>query len=180
MLKICNVLLLITLPLGLAYAQLPIEFFLTMSDGVKLDVTKMVPGTPKPSGGYPAVILIHGLGGSKTDMALLSLLVVPKGYLTLAYSVRGQGNSGGVSTLQSIEFQVSSSEFISLKVYDVLGREVATLVNEKKSPGQYIVTFDNHGASGATLYGSSLASGTYFYQLRTGQSVQTKKMVLIR
>ncbi len=99
MFKICVLLSLITLPLGLTYAQLPIEFFLTMSDGVKLDVTKMVPSTQKPDSGYPAIILIHGLSGNKNDTYLFSLILVPKGYLTLAYSVRGQGNSGGVSTL---------------------------------------------------------------------------------
>ncbi|GAB4453749.1 MAG: hypothetical protein Fur0028_09240 [Bacteroidales bacterium] len=57
-----------------------------------------------------------------------------------------------------------------LKVYDMLGREVATLVNEQKSPGNYEVKFD----------GSNLASGVYFYQLRAGEFSQTKKLILIK
>ncbi|GAB4136513.1 MAG: hypothetical protein Fur0015_08800 [Ignavibacteriales bacterium] len=57
-----------------------------------------------------------------------------------------------------------------LKVYDMLGREVATLVNEQKSPGNYEVKFD----------GNNLASGVYFYQLRAGEFSQTKKMILMR
>ncbi len=82
-----------------------------------------------------------------------------------------------------IKFSVSSSpqtplltkeggrgEAMTLKVYDILGREVATLVNEKKEPGNYEVTFD----------GSKLSSGVYFYQLKSGQFVQTKKLLLIK
>ena len=59
---------------------------------------------------------------------------------------------------------------VQLKVYDILGREVATLVNETKSAGNYEATFN----------ASSLASGVYFYRLRAGKFVQTKKMILLR
>ena len=59
---------------------------------------------------------------------------------------------------------------VQLTVYDVLGREVATLVNAKQTPGKYSVQFDaNH-----------LSSGVYFYTLRAGNFVQTRKMVLMR
>ena len=69
-----------------------------------------------------------------------------------------------------IKFKVPSSQVVTLKVYDLLGREVATLVNEEKAPGSYEVKFD----------GSNLASGTYFYRLQAGDFVQTKKMLLMR
>ena len=59
---------------------------------------------------------------------------------------------------------------VSLKIYDVLGREVATLVNEEKPAGEYEVEFN----------GTALPSGIYFYQLRAGDFVETKKMVLIK
>jgi hypothetical protein len=59
---------------------------------------------------------------------------------------------------------------VSLVVYDVLGREVAVLVNERKAPGTYQVTFD----------GSGLSSGVYFYRLEAGDFVQTKKLVLLK
>lgn len=61
-----------------------------------------------------------------------------------------------------------------LKVYDILGNEVATLVNEYKPAGSYEVEF--HSAVG----GRQLASGVYFYQLKTGDYIQTKKMILLR
>jgi photosystem II stability/assembly factor-like uncharacterized protein len=59
---------------------------------------------------------------------------------------------------------------VLLKVYDVLGNEVSTLVNEEKPLGEYEVEFD----------GSKLSSGVYFYQLRAGSFIQTKKMILMR
>jgi dipeptidyl aminopeptidase/acylaminoacyl peptidase len=69
-----------------------------------------------------------------------------------------------------IKFQVPSSNLVSLKVYDILGREVATLVNEVKQPGSYEVTWN------ATAY----ASGVYFYRLKAGDFAQTKKLLLLR
>jgi hypothetical protein len=62
------------------------------------------------------------------------------------------------------------ASIVRLVVYDVLGREVAVLVNERKAPGSYEVRFD----------GSSLPSGVYFYRLETGTFVQTRKMVLLK
>ncbi|MBN1633450.1 MAG: T9SS type A sorting domain-containing protein [Ignavibacteria bacterium] len=59
---------------------------------------------------------------------------------------------------------------VVLKVFDLLGREVATIVNEKLQPGTYEVTFD----------GSRLASGMYFYQLRTNDFVETKKLIILK
>ncbi|HQF43939.1 MAG TPA: T9SS type A sorting domain-containing protein, partial [Ignavibacteriaceae bacterium] len=62
-----------------------------------------------------------------------------------------------------------------LKVYDVLGNEVATLVNEYKPAGNYEVEFNGHSDKG-----QDLSSGVYFYTLRAGNFVQTKKMILLR
>jgi photosystem II stability/assembly factor-like uncharacterized protein len=70
----------------------------------------------------------------------------------------------------SIKYQVSSNSQVSLKVYDVLGNEVATLVNEEKPAGSYEVKFDASG----------LTSGIYFYTLATGSFIETKKMVLLK
>ena len=64
---------------------------------------------------------------------------------------------------------------VLLKVYDLLGREVATLVNEEKPPGNYEVTF-----SVETRRGESLPTGVYFYRLTAGSYSETKKMVLIK
>jgi hypothetical protein len=59
---------------------------------------------------------------------------------------------------------------VELRVYDVLGREVAVLVNEKKEPGHYEVVFD----------GSKLATGMYLYRLQVGSFVETRKLILLR
>ncbi len=61
---------------------------------------------------------------------------------------------------------------VQLKIYGILGNEIATLVNETKSPGEYSVSFD------AGKY--NLASGIYFYQLKAGNFISTKKMVLLK
>jgi hypothetical protein len=63
---------------------------------------------------------------------------------------------------------------VVLKVFDILGNEVATLVNEEKPAGSYEVEFRSTGVS------HQLASGIYFYQLKAGSFLETKKMVLIR
>ncbi|HEY5534025.1 MAG TPA: T9SS type A sorting domain-containing protein [Ignavibacteria bacterium] len=65
---------------------------------------------------------------------------------------------------------LSRGENVSLKIYDITGREIQTLVNEKLNSGTYEVTFD----------GSNYASGVYFYKLRSGEFVETKKLVLLK
>ncbi len=69
-----------------------------------------------------------------------------------------------------INYQLSSVGNVTLKVYDILGREVATLVNERQIAGNHTVSFD----------GSRFASGVYFYRLVTGNKIQTMKMVLVK
>ena len=72
----------------------------------------------------------------------------------------------------SIKYAISSTQFVTLKVYDLLGREVAILVNEEKPAGVYNVQF--------TINSVQLSSGIYFYKLQAGGFVETKKMVLLR
>ncbi len=69
---------------------------------------------------------------------------------------------------------------VTLVVYDILGREVATLVNKNQSPGEYQVSFSAKGGSASGGDASSLSSGVYFYTLRAGTLVNTKKMILLR
>lgn len=70
----------------------------------------------------------------------------------------------------NIKYQIANNKLVVLKIYDILGREIQTLVNEKKSPGTYEVTFD----------GSKLASGIYFYTLTVEDFKETKKFVLLK
>ncbi|MBI4810167.1 MAG: T9SS type A sorting domain-containing protein [Ignavibacteriales bacterium] len=73
-----------------------------------------------------------------------------------------------------INYQLPIANLVTLKVYDVLGREVATLVNEKKEAGRYEVEFN----------ASNLSSGVFFYRLsasgRAGDFLSTKKFILIK
>ena len=69
-----------------------------------------------------------------------------------------------------IEFTLPTSCDVTLTVYDMLGKEVATLVNEARSAGTHSVTFD----------GTDLSSGVYFYKLDTGTDVQMNKMMLVK
>lgn len=69
-----------------------------------------------------------------------------------------------------LEFGISNLGFVSLKVFDILGREVKTLVNEIRPAGRFKVEFD----------GSNFASGVYFYRLEAVDFVQTKLMILIK
>ncbi|MFZ1520491.1 MAG: T9SS type A sorting domain-containing protein, partial [Ignavibacteriaceae bacterium] len=71
-----------------------------------------------------------------------------------------------------ISYQLPVAGNVSLKVFDVLGREVATLVDEYRDAGSYNVQF--------TMNNVQLSSGIYFYQLKAGEFVETKKMLLIK
>lgn len=70
----------------------------------------------------------------------------------------------------TIKYSIAAAGIVTLKIFDILGREVSTLVNEEKPAGIYEVNFN----------AASLASGVYFYQLKAGSFVQTMKMLLIK
>jgi hypothetical protein len=70
----------------------------------------------------------------------------------------------------NIKFNIPKRDNVTLKVYDLLGKEVATLVNEKLQAGTYEVKFD----------GSNLPSGIYFYKLESESFRETKRMILIK
>ena len=70
----------------------------------------------------------------------------------------------------TIKYELPKSSEVRLSVYDILGRLVSVLVNEKKGAGIHEVKFD----------GSGLSSGLYFYRIQAGTFVQTKKLLLLR
>jgi parallel beta-helix repeat protein len=70
----------------------------------------------------------------------------------------------------TIKFQIPNSGFVTLKIYDLTGRDVATLINEQKPAGSYELTFE----------AGRLASGMYFYRLEAGEFQQIRKMLLVR
>jgi len=109
----------------------------------------------------------------------------PKFPITVLHPVMGLQNDGNQSVVSyileqnypnpfnpttKIRFRISDLGFVSLNIYDVLGEEVATLVNEEKPAGNYEVEF-NAGNS---------PSGIYFYKLSAGNFTETKKMILLK
>jgi hypothetical protein len=90
-------------------------------------------------------------------------------------------------TIPSSVILSEAKNLVTLKVYDVLGNEVVTLVDQEKPTGEYEIEFSaiggslpagRHGASGGNTY--TITSGIYFYQLKAGSFIQTKKMILIK
>lgn len=69
-----------------------------------------------------------------------------------------------------INYSVPKTSLVTIKVYDILGKEVATLVNKEKTAGNYPVQFN----------ATSLSSGVYFYRLQAGDYIETKKMILLK
>jgi hypothetical protein len=87
------------------------------------------------------------------------------GSTVVTYEVSGFGSQGS-----GAYGQVPEASAVRLVVYDMLGREVAVLVNEKKAPGKYTVAFD----------AGRLASGVYLCRLTAGRTMQVRKMLLVR
>jgi len=69
-----------------------------------------------------------------------------------------------------ISYQLQKDGLVSIKVYDILGKEIAELINEKQTAGNYQIEFN----------ASNLPSGTYFYKIATGNFTEVKKMILLR
>jgi len=74
----------------------------------------------------------------------------------------------------TIKYAISSMQLVQLKIYDILGKEIVTIVNEEQPTGNYQVEFKS------TVGRLQLASGIYFYRLQAGSFVETKKMILLK
>ena len=120
-------------------------------------------------------IVGQGINGTTNQdegylLAINGITSVEESQLTPGNFVLNQNYPNPFNPSTTINFSIQSSDFVSLKVYDVLGNEVATLVNEKRPAGSYNINFN----------ASQLSSGIYFYKLQAGSFVETKKMILIK
>ena len=139
-------------------------------------------GLSYDAGTYKAVFLGSGLEQFTLASARQSLVErvvnwfgVPVGVSNKKYNIPDQytleqNYPNPFNPVTKIRWQTPVSSWQTLKVYDVLGNEVATLVNEEKPAGTYEIEFKVSG----------LASGIYFYQLKANEFVATKKMILLR
>ena len=89
--------------------------------------------------------------------------------LPLEYGIK-QNYPNPFNPTSTINYSIPKNSFVTLKVFDLLGSEIATLVNNLQPQGNYDIEFD----------GNQLTSGIYFYRLQAGEFVETKKMVLIK
>ena len=101
--------------------------------------------------------------------ALLIVSVEDEGEVPLEFKLE-QNYPNPFNPTTSIKFSVKQREQVVLKVYDIIGNEIATLINQPMDAGSYSLTFD----------ASSLASGVYIYRINAGSFVSTKKMMLLK
>ena len=94
----------------------------------------------------------------------------------------GQNYPNPFNPTTTIRFTIPELRFTILKVYDVLGNEIATLFNEELPAGKYEVDFNSRGLTHLSdgQVHQTLPSGIYFYKLRAGNYVETKKMILMK
>ncbi len=111
-----------------------------------------------PDSGYYQCIWDTTITVIETDLALLHDFSLSQNY------------PNPFNPITKIIYQIPELSFVAINIYDVLGKEVATLVNEEKPLGNYEVEFN----------GTGLPSGIYFYRLQAGKFVEAKKMILIK
>jgi photosystem II stability/assembly factor-like uncharacterized protein len=115
-------------------------------------------------------VMTHGNGAYETK--LMSQIPTDTGTIppTVTHFKLEQNYPNPFNPSTKINFTVPSSTFVNLTVYDAVGNEVRTMINENKPVGTYTVEFNATG----------LSSGIYFYKLEAGNFVETKKMVLLK
>ena len=111
----------------------------------------------------------YSFSGVKVEIYYKIITNVEEENISFAYTLRqNYPNPFNPSTI--ISYSIPQSGLVQLKVYDLLGREVADLVSEEQSVGNYKIEFN----------ATNLTSGVYFYRLQSSSFVQTKKLILLR
>ncbi|MHB8338621.1 MAG: T9SS type A sorting domain-containing protein [Ignavibacteriaceae bacterium] len=124
---------------------------------------------------YVAVFWTHEENGEK-DIWMAKTIYAPdigavnEPLQVLSNYTLEQNYSNPFNPVTTINYTVPEKGFVTIKVYDLLGKEVASLVNEEKNSGSYSAEFN----------GSKLSSGVYFYRMQAGSFVETKKLILMK
>jgi hypothetical protein len=122
--------------------------------------------------GTSSGVILYKEGGVLTSIEESSQNKYVGTNYTLAQNYPNPFNPSTIIKYQIPQVSVGTENIpsVQLKIFDILGRQVATLVNEKQNPGNYEVEWD----------ANNQPSGVYFFQLKTDNYVETKKMVLLR
>jgi probable HAF family extracellular repeat protein len=123
-----------------------------------------------PSSKEVNTIIISGDEVRIDNSSINKLIVLSSGMIAPIEYALEQNYPNPFNPSTTIKFSIPKQSFVTLKIYDVLGTEVETLVDEEKPVGSYEIEFN----------GNEIASGIYFYKLKSGSFVETKKMVLLR
>jgi len=115
--------------------------------------------TPLPGSSYRVLI------GNTDFIKEAENAMLPKGYNLY------QNYPNPFNPVTTIEYSIPKTGFVTLKIYNILGKEVAALVDEQQTAGYYRVTFPSKG---------NYESGVYFYRIQAGSFTQTKKLLLIK
>jgi hypothetical protein len=113
--------------------------------------------------------------GAKFPVKILSVTAVEENAASPSEFVLYQNYPNPFNPITSIQYAITSRQFATLKVFDLLGKEVATLVNEELEAGIYKVDFNV-----AQISRTEIGSGIYFYKLQVGNFNETKKMLLLK
>jgi plastocyanin len=124
---------------------------------VQLQGTYRYKCTPHESMGMVGVIKVQ------------TSLIIQNSSITSTYTLK-QNYPNPFNPTTNITFSIPKSEFVKITIYNEIGKEVETIVNEKLNEGSYTVNYD----------ASTLSSGVYFYKISSGNFIETKKMLLIK
>lgn len=113
--------------------------------------------------------MLENLSIIKTDKQDTSITQLPEDY-TLSQNYPNPFNPNTI-----IKYNIPQKSFVTLRIYDMLGREIKSLVNSEKEPSSYSVEWN-----GTNNFGQRVASGAYVYQIVSGGYIQTKKMVYLK
>ncbi len=138
-----------------------IVFFVTFAPKDTSTQTGYIIFTSNTSGS-PDTLAVKGKGSTVT--AVTDKPVIPKSF-SISQNYPNPFNPETV-----INYSIPKTTLVSIKVYDIIGRDVSQLVNEIKSPGNYSVRFD----------GTNLSSGIYFYSITAGEFNMVRKMILLK
>jgi hypothetical protein len=127
-------------------------------------------------GYYEILNILHGFGTPNVDITTLDytgLSTVSEG-VPIEFSLH-ENYPNPFNPKTTISFELLHNDFVNITIYDILGREVKTLINQTQDAGYRSVIWD-----ATNDYGKPVSAGIYLYQIQAGEYISTKKMVLLK